>query len=82
MGAQRPVEFYSPRYDQGDCGIDPGNDQRRVLYWNPSVKVSEDGKANFNFYSSDARNTSYTILVEGVTAGGELIRGTQRVTKH
>ena len=82
MGAQRPVEFYSPRYDQGDCGIDSGNDQRRVLYWNPNVKVGEDGKARFDFYSSDARSTTYTILVEGVTADGELIRGTQRVTKR
>ena len=82
MGAQRPVEFYSPRYDQGDCGIDSGNDQRRVLYWNPDVKVGEDGKARFDFYSSDARSTTYTILVEGVTADGELIRGTQRVTKR
>lgn len=82
MGAQQPVEFYSPRYDQGDCGIEPGNDLRRVLYWNPSVKVGEDGKASFDFYSSDASNTSYTILVEGVTASGELVHGKQVVGKR
>ena len=82
VGAQLPVEFYSPRYDQGDCGIEPGNDLRRLLYWNPSVRVDENGKAHFDFYSSDARNTTYTILVEGVTAGGELIRGTHRVDKR
>ena len=82
MGAQQPVEFYSPRYDQGDCGIEPGNDLRRVLYWNPSVKVGEDGMARFDFYCNDVQNTTYTILVEGVTAGGELIRGTQQVKKR
>lgn len=82
VGAQLPVEFYSPRYDQGDCGIEPGSDLRRLLYWNPSVRVGEDGKAHFDFYSSDASNTTYTILVEGVTAGGELIRGTHRVDKR
>ena len=82
MGAQQPVEFYSPRYDQGDCGIESGSDQRRLLYWNPSVKVNKDGKAQFDFYSSDARNTTYTILVEGVTACGELIRGTHKVDKR
>lgn len=82
VGAQRPVEFYTPRYDQGDCGIEPGADLRRVLYWNPCVKVGKDGKARFDFYSNDARNTTYTILVEGVTAGGGLIHGTQSVTKR
>ena len=82
MGAQQPVEFYSPRYDQGDCGIEPGNDLRRVLYWNPSVKVGEDGKAHFDFYCNDAPHTTYTILIEGVTPNGNLIRGTQEVTKR
>ena len=79
MGAQQPVEFYSPRYDQGDCGIEPGDDQRRVLYWNPRVRVGEDGKARFDFYSSDATPTTYTIQVEGITPDGSIITATQRV---
>lgn len=82
MGAQQPVEFYTPRYDQNDCGIEPGNDQRRVLYWNPRVKVGENGMARFDFYSNDVPNTTYTILVEGVTDKGELLHGTQTVTKR
>ena len=82
MGAQQPVEFYMPRYDQGDCGIEPGNDLRRVLYWNPNVEVGQDGKAHFDFYCNDAPHTTYTILIEGVTPGGDLIRGIQQVTKR
>ena len=82
MGAQQAVEYYTPRYDQGDCGIEPGNDLRRVLYWNPRVKVGEDGMACFDFYCNDALNTTYTILVEGVTDAGELMHGTQTVTKR
>ena len=82
MGAQQTVEYYTPRYDQGDCGIEPGNDLRRVLYWNPRVKVGEDGMACFDFYCNDALNTTYTILVEGVTDAGELMHGTQTVTKR
>lgn len=82
MGAQQPVDFYTPRYDQGDCGIEPGNDLRRVLYWNPRVKVGEDGMARFDFYCNDVPNTTYTILVEGVTDNGELLHGTQTVTKR
>jgi len=81
-GAQRPVEFYSPRYDQGDCGIEPGTDLRSVLYWNPCVAVGKDGKASFDFYASDAHGTTYTIVVEGVTPSGDLIRGTRAVVKR
>ena len=44
--------------------------------------VREADFPHFDFYSSDARNTTYTILVEGVTAGGELVRGTHRVDKR
>jgi hypothetical protein len=82
MGTQRPVEFYTPRYDKDDCGIEPGSDQRRVLYWNPRVKVGENGMARFDFYCNDTQNTTYTILVEGVTDNGELMHGTQTVTKR
>jgi len=82
MGVQQPVEYYTPRYDLWDCGIEPGNDLRRVLYWNPRVKVGEDGMARFDFYCNDAPNTTYTILVEGVTDAGKLIHGTQTVTKR
>ena len=46
------------------------------------MKVGEDGKAHFDFYCNDAPNTTYIILVEGVTPGGDLIRGTQIVTKR
>ena len=82
MGAQRPVEFYSPRYDYGDCSIEPGNDLRRVLYWNPRVMVDADGMARFSFYCNDVQNTTYTILVESISSDGSLLRGTQTVTKQ
>ena len=82
MGVQRPVEFFTPRYDQGDCGIEPGNDLRRVLYWNPQVKAGEDGLARIEFYCNDVQNTTYTILVEGITGDGSLLHGTQTVTKR
>lgn len=82
MGAQHPVEFYSPRYDQGTAGIEPGTDLRSVVYWNPCVSVGPDGKASFDFFASDAHNTTYTILVEGVAPDGSLIRSTRQVAKH
>lgn len=82
MGAQHPVEFYSPRYDLGNGGIEQGTDLRSVVYWNPCVSVGSDGKASFDFFATDARNTTYTILVEGVTPDGSLVRATRQVAKH
>ena len=81
LGFQRPAEFYAPRYDTGNNGIGKGTDLRETLYWNPSIAISNSKQASFNFYTNDAASTSYTITVEGVTANGELIHATKKITK-
>ena len=73
-------EFYAPRYDTGNNGIGEGADLRETLYWNPSIAINNK-QAHFNFYTNDAASTSYTITVEGVTANGELIHATKKITK-
>ena len=74
LGFQKPADFYSPRYENGnDCGIEPGTDQRNTLYWNPSIRMGNDGKSAFDFYTNDDDNTTYTVTIEGVTADGQLI---------
>lgn len=74
LGFQKPASFYSPRYENGsDCGIEPGTDQRNTLYWNPSVRMGNDGKSAFDFYTNDDDNTTYTVTIEGVTTNGQLI---------
>ncbi len=80
LGFQRPAEFYAPHYDSGDCGIIEGTDLRETLYWNPSIAINNK-QAHFNFYTNDAASTTYTITVEGVTANGELIHATKKITK-
>ncbi len=82
MGAQKPAEFYSPRYDQGNGGIDPGSDLRNVLYWNPCVAVNNDGTSTFDFYASDAHNTTYIVTVEGIANDGTPFRATHQITKR
>ncbi len=82
MGAQRPVEFYTPRYDSNDCGIEPGCDLRTTLYWNPSVAVNETGKSTFDFYASDAHGTTYIVTVEGISSDGIPFRTTHNITKR
>ena len=82
MGAQQPVEFYSPRYDEGNCGNEPGSDLRTTLYWNPCVAMNNEGKSTFDFFASDAHNTNYIVTVEGVTAEGKPFRATHNISKH
>ena len=82
LGAQTPAEFYSPRYDQGDDGREPDSDLRKVLYWNPCVAVNNDGTSKFDFYASDAHNTTYIVTVEGVANDGTPFRTTHQVTKR
>ena len=81
LGFQRPAEFYAPRYDTGNNGIGEGTDLRETIYWNPSIAISNSKQARFNFYTNDAASTTYTITVEGVTANGELIHATKKITK-
>lgn len=82
QGVQRPVEFYSPDYDLGDCGKAPGTDLRNTLYWNPCVQVGSEGKSRFSFFAADVPNTTYTITIEGLTSGGEIITATHKVSKR
>jgi hypothetical protein len=45
---------------------------KSTLYWNPSVLVGQDGKANLSFYTADNTGT-FTIRVDGFAANGEPI---------
>lgn len=70
-GYSRIKEFYNPDY--GKNPPIPGDvDYRRTLYWNPNVKVDENGKASVGFYN----NSSYskiTVSAEGITNDGNPI---------
>lgn len=71
LGYQRPVEFYSPKYEH--ASQNDGSDLRSTIYWNPSVPVS-GGTASFDFFTSDNHDTTYTVRIEGLTSGGEIIQ--------
>ena len=65
-------EFYVPKYDlmSADEKIRP--DYRTTQYWNPKVKVS-DGKASFNYYTSDNRG-DFILYLEGITMDGKIVK--------
>ncbi|MCX8531246.1 TonB-dependent receptor plug domain-containing protein [Chryseobacterium luquanense] len=45
------------------------HDYRETLYWNPIVETDKNGKAQVEFYQSDA-NSSFRIMTEGISANG------------
>jgi hypothetical protein len=69
-GYRKEVEFYSPKYETEDQMT--GIDRRTTIFWKPNVKISE-GQATFDFYTADA-NSTYSVIIEGVTSSGRIIR--------
>ena len=64
-------EFYAPRYNQQKDS--PKNDLRSTLFWKSDIITGEDGKAEFDFYTSDQRGL-YRVILEGVGSNGQLCR--------
>lgn len=60
--------FYIPKYEGKDLPKER-KDFRQTIYWNPVIQTDENGKAQFEFYNSDAI-TSFQIITEGVGYNG------------
>ena len=72
MGYRPPAEFYAPQYPLMDKSEYARPDYRTTLYWNPKLKIGDDGKADVEFYSSDV-SKDYLITVEGVSDNGVIV---------
>lgn len=68
LGYQAPQQFYSPRYDRGECSSDP--DLRNTIFWAPSVKVKK-GHAEITFCTTDEDIWPLVVQVEGMTSDGK-----------
>ncbi|KAA6325492.1 hypothetical protein EZS27_025302 [termite gut metagenome] len=71
LGYQRPVEFYSPKYDTPEKKNDKTEDLRRTIFWKPDIKTDQEG-TSFSFYSSDTP-TTYSVVIEGLSDKGDII---------
>jgi len=80
LGYQSPVEFYAPRYDTPDKKSNPTPDLRTTIHWQPDVRTDSLGMASFEFYTAD-EETSYTIIIEGLTDDGRIIRHEEKLWK-
>ena len=82
LGYQVPAEFYSPKYERATGNASDGNDMRSTVYWNPDVQIDETGTATVVFYANDIHRTRYSVVVEGVTKIGDVIRATTKIRKE
>ena len=48
-------------------------DYRSTLYWNPTIKLDDHGKANISFYTTDVISP-YQVVLEGITLNGQIIK--------
>lgn len=61
--------FYAPNYGYDDDER-VKNDFRETIYWNGTVQTNKDGKADLEFYNSDA-NTTFRVIAEGLSYDGK-----------
>jgi hypothetical protein len=65
LGYQKPIEFYSPKYDTPEWINSDTPDLRSTIYWKPNVVVDDNDKASVEFYTSDTPST-YSVVIEGI----------------
>ena len=70
-GFAYPAEFYSPDYSK-QVPSDDKKDYRRTLYWNPNLKLNEEGEAEVKFYNN-CRTSVLSVDAEGQAADGTLL---------
>jgi TonB-dependent SusC/RagA subfamily outer membrane receptor len=73
LGYSIAKEFTSPDYSEHTSG-DDRVDYRSTIYWNPLLVSDGKEPLSVSFYAADLP-TRYRIVVEGVTADGQPIRG-------
>jgi TonB-dependent SusC/RagA subfamily outer membrane receptor len=77
-GYRKDVEFYSPKYET-DKQMEE-TDRRTTIFWKPNVRISQ-GNAEFDFYTADSYST-YSIIVEGITKKGQIIRTSATIERN
>jgi len=78
LGYQKPVEFYSPKYETLESTYLTIPDFRTTIFWKPDVVISESGEASFEFYTSDFP-TTYSVVIEGITTDGKIVRQVEKI---
>lgn len=77
LGYQPPVEFYVPYSgsEANDLSM-PHDALQPTLYWNPAIRLNEQGEADFEFYIPRhlaEKGLRYQIMIEGIAEDGTII---------
>lgn len=78
-GLQLKREFYSPIYPNEKQRLGRVPDHRTTLLWLTGLKKDANGKTDIQFYTSDQRG-KFLIVMEGITAAGEIISASATFT--
>lgn len=81
LGFQAPVEFYAPLYETTVRRLSPTRDLRTTIYWNPALTTDANGRATFDFYTSDPV-TTYSVVIEGLTDEGRIVRAVEKIERR
>ena len=69
-GYAAPAEFYAPDYSVKNDKSK--RDNRTTIAWVPSLQSNSLGDASISFWTAD-RPSNYRVVIEGITAEGELL---------
>lgn len=78
LGHQKPVAFYSPKYETLQQKNSETPDLRTTIYWNPNIQTNRRGKTFVEFYTADG-NSPYSVAIEGITKNNILIRTVKEI---
>lgn len=70
-GFAYPAQFYNPDYSK-QVPPEDKKDYRRTLYWNPNLKLDENGEAEIRFYNN-CRTSQLSVEAEGQSPDGTLL---------
>ena len=80
LGYQKKADFYAPKYEIKDRDRMDDQDLRTTIHWQPDI-VFKEGKAEVVFYTSGIP-TTYSIVIEGVTEEGAILREVKEMVVH
>ena len=78
LGYQKPVEFYAPSYETNAARQSPIPDYRTTIFWKPDVVISDAGEVTFEFFAADF-STTYSVVIEGITDNGSIVRHVAKI---
>lgn len=78
LGYQQPIAFYAPKYETPEAKLQSVSDYRTTIFWKPDVKISDTKETEFEFYTSDFP-TTYSVVIEGLTTDGKIIRQIEKI---